>query len=105
MAELKITELSPVGSDLFHDGESFLEELTDEDLNLLSGAGTDDDIFIKIPSFKLGKSLNLNSAANSVGKRYSSDDSENLNVQDLKGLKFYGTAYTVARSLGNNVII
>lgn len=37
MAQLKITELNPAGSELFHDSENFLEELSDRDLDHVAG--------------------------------------------------------------------
>ena len=37
MAQLKITELNPAGSELFQDSENFLEELSDRELNLMAG--------------------------------------------------------------------
>ena len=37
MAQLKLSELSPVGSDLFRDSETFLEELSDRELDFVSG--------------------------------------------------------------------
>ncbi|MBD2002731.1 MULTISPECIES: hypothetical protein [Cyanophyceae] len=39
MATIKITNLHPTGSELFHDSESYLNELTDDELNL-PGGGT-----------------------------------------------------------------
>jgi hypothetical protein len=33
MATIKLTELRPAGSDLFEDSESFLNELTNDDIN------------------------------------------------------------------------
>ncbi|MDZ8241874.1 MAG: hypothetical protein RMZ69_32855 [Nostoc sp. ChiQUE01a] len=37
MATIKIHDLSPAGSELFHDSESFLNELTDEELGVNGG--------------------------------------------------------------------
>lgn len=37
MAQLKLSELSPVGSDLFRDSETFLEELSDHELDFVTG--------------------------------------------------------------------
>lgn len=37
MASIKIHDLSPVGSALFQDSESFLNELTDEELGARGG--------------------------------------------------------------------
>jgi hypothetical protein len=37
MASIKLSELRPVGSDLFQDNESFLEELGDRDMNSVVG--------------------------------------------------------------------
>lgn len=37
MGKLKISELSPAGSELFQDSENFLEELSDRELNLVIG--------------------------------------------------------------------
>ncbi|MBC1236968.1 hypothetical protein VF14_33345 [Nostoc linckia z18] len=37
MATIKIHDLSPAGSDLFQDSESFLNELTDEELGVHGG--------------------------------------------------------------------
>ena len=40
MAKLKLSELSPAGSELFRDSESFLEELSDRELDLIAGGNT-----------------------------------------------------------------
>lgn len=37
MASIKIHDLNPAGSELFHDSESFLNELTDEELGVEGG--------------------------------------------------------------------
>ncbi|MDZ8109386.1 MAG: hypothetical protein RM338_27675 [Nostoc sp. DedQUE12a] len=37
MATIKIDDLSPAGSELFQDSESFLNELTDEELGVNGG--------------------------------------------------------------------
>ncbi|MBE9009701.1 hypothetical protein IQ250_05735 [Pseudanabaenaceae cyanobacterium LEGE 13415] len=37
MASIKISELRPVGSELFQDAESFLNELNDRDLDIRGG--------------------------------------------------------------------
>ncbi|MBD2676198.1 MULTISPECIES: hypothetical protein [Nostoc] len=37
MATIKIHDLSPAGSELFQDSESFLNELTDEELGVHGG--------------------------------------------------------------------
>ncbi|MEH2072416.1 MAG: hypothetical protein V7K47_30420 [Nostoc sp.] len=37
MATIKIHDLSPAGSELFQDSESFLNELTDEELTVHGG--------------------------------------------------------------------
>lgn len=41
MADIKITELRPLGSELFEDDESFLNELNDQDLSVVGGGGGD----------------------------------------------------------------
>ena len=40
MANIKIHDLRPTGSELFHDSETFLNELTDEDLGVEGGSVT-----------------------------------------------------------------
>ena len=37
MAGIKISELRPVGSELFQDSESFLDELSDREASIVSG--------------------------------------------------------------------
>jgi len=37
MAKIKITDLSPTGSKLFHDSESFLDELSDGEIGSIKG--------------------------------------------------------------------
>ena len=37
MAAIKINDLRPVGSELFNDSESFLQELSTEDINEILG--------------------------------------------------------------------
>ena len=39
MASIQINDLCPVGSELFNDSESFLQELSTEDINELLGGG------------------------------------------------------------------
>jgi hypothetical protein len=40
MATIKIVDLSPVGSEFFADSESYLNELTDDELNMTQGGST-----------------------------------------------------------------
>jgi hypothetical protein len=40
MATIKIADLSPVGSEFFADCESYLNELTDDELNMTQGGST-----------------------------------------------------------------
>ena len=40
MAKIAISELRPAGADLFDGSESFLQELTDTELNGTKGGGT-----------------------------------------------------------------
>ena len=40
MATIKIADLSPVGSEFFADSESYLNELTDDELNMTQGGST-----------------------------------------------------------------
>ncbi len=45
MAKIKISELRPAGSELLQDSESFLNELSDHDLeNVVGGALIDGDV-------------------------------------------------------------
>lgn len=37
MASIKINDLRPTGSELFHDSETFLNELTEEELGVQGG--------------------------------------------------------------------
>lgn len=39
MTIIRISEISPAGSELFQDAESFLNELTDEEMDILGGKG------------------------------------------------------------------
>jgi len=39
MALIKISDLAPTGSDLLMDSESYLNELTKEDISLVNGLG------------------------------------------------------------------
>ncbi|MDF5706647.1 MAG: hypothetical protein PUP90_02925 [Nostoc sp. S4] len=40
MATIKISDLHPVGSEFFIDSESFLNELTEDELNITKGGST-----------------------------------------------------------------
>jgi hypothetical protein len=40
MATIKIADLRPVGSEFFADSESYLNELTDDELNMTQGGST-----------------------------------------------------------------
>ncbi len=65
MASIKISELHPAGSDLFQDSESFLNELTEDELGL-EGGGDKTKIKIKIKSIAItvisvnGNTINAN---------------------------------------------
>ena len=39
MAAIQINDLRPVGSELFNDSESFLQEISTEDINEVLGGG------------------------------------------------------------------
>jgi hypothetical protein len=39
MASIKISELCPPGSELFHDSESFLNQLNEQEFGLFGGGG------------------------------------------------------------------
>jgi hypothetical protein len=43
MPTIKISQLSPVGSELFQDSESFLSELADEELGIIGGTADGDN--------------------------------------------------------------
>jgi hypothetical protein len=45
MATIKISDLHPTGADLFQDSENYLNELTDEELDLTQGGRTGSVIF------------------------------------------------------------
>jgi hypothetical protein len=47
MAEIKITELRPTGSELFEDSETFLKELNDEEMTVTLG-GSDSLLSISV---------------------------------------------------------
>jgi len=40
MATIKISNLHQTGGELFHDSESYLNEITDDEMNLTVGGGT-----------------------------------------------------------------
>ena len=40
MATIKIADLNPVGSEFFADSESYLNELTNDELNMTQGGST-----------------------------------------------------------------
>ncbi len=40
MADIKISNLNPAGSDFFNDSESFMTELTDEQIKTTHGGST-----------------------------------------------------------------
>ncbi len=47
MATIKIVDLNPVGSEFFADSESYLNELTDDELNMTQG-GTIEFIILTV---------------------------------------------------------
>ncbi|WP_445633505.1 Bacteriocin [Nostoc sp. DSM 114161] len=47
MAEIKITELRPTGSELFEDSETFLKELNDDEMTVTLG-GSDSLLSISL---------------------------------------------------------
>ena len=50
MAKIAISELRPAGAELFDGSESFLQELTDTELNGTKGGGTPFAILTTIPA-------------------------------------------------------
>lgn len=79
MAIIKICELQPAGSDLFHDSESFLNELTNDALKTIEGG----------INFNLAKFLAVLS----------------IKITDLGKLKSYQTVISVkGNSVNNNTI-
>ncbi|MCC3416504.1 MAG: hypothetical protein JGK24_15100 [Microcoleus sp. PH2017_29_MFU_D_A] len=40
MATIKIADLTPIGSEFFTDSESYLNELTDDELNMTKGGSS-----------------------------------------------------------------
>jgi lactobin A/cerein 7B family class IIb bacteriocin len=52
MATIKIHNLNAAGSELFNDSESYLNELTDEEMNMTNGGLT--PLFIVMYSCSLG---------------------------------------------------
>ena len=64
MAAIKITELHPAGSELFQDSESFLNELTDDEMGSIEG-GWLGEFLAKIFG-ELSDLANVQSAQNSV---------------------------------------
>lgn len=95
MSKLIITELSLVGSELFQDTESFLEELTDDELDNIEGSGS----IISVHN----NSVHLNS----VGSYVKDLDLEGVDIEDLDkiGLKgYYGSGKTInGHTIGNIV--
>jgi len=65
MADIKITELNPAGSEFFADDENFMTELTEEELAVWGGTGYD-NVSIANSNVSLFNSA-LNTAANSAG--------------------------------------
>jgi hypothetical protein len=51
MASIKISELRPVGSELFHDSESFLDELNEREM-LVSGGTDGSNLYVGVISQK-----------------------------------------------------
>jgi hypothetical protein len=54
MAEIKITELRPIGSELFEDSETFLKELNDDEMTVTLGGG---DSLLSISADTVDKSF------------------------------------------------
>ncbi|WP_138499833.1 hypothetical protein [Nostoc sp. PA-18-2419] len=55
MATIKINNLNASGSDLFNDSESFLNELTEDELNVTKGGSTPFCITIVVSVVVYGK--------------------------------------------------
>jgi len=71
MADIKITELNPAGSEFFADDENFMTELTEEELSVWGGDGGNLSI--------LNSNVSLaNSVANSIGN--SAGNSVNISL-------------------------
>lgn len=79
MAELKITELSPSGFELFQDSESFLEDLTDNDLDNINGAGSQGMTLISIHSNSIHN--------NTIGESLEDLKIDGVDIQDVKDVK------------------
>ncbi|BAU13089.1 hypothetical protein LEP3755_36260 [Leptolyngbya sp. NIES-3755] len=69
MASIKISELRPVGSELFQDSESFLNELNDRDLDIRGGG----DVNISVLSqFTASIGISIKTASVVTVKTYNS---------------------------------
>jgi len=67
MADIKITELNPAGSEFFADDENFMTELTEEELSVWGGDGG--NLSIGNSNVSIGNSVGnsaLNTAGNSI---------------------------------------
>jgi hypothetical protein len=82
MTNLKITELNLIGSELFDDSENFLEDLTDDDLENLQGAGASAQTIQSV----YGNSANKNTIALSL----EDIDIKNLDPQTIDSLNRRG---------------
>jgi len=65
MADIKITELTPAGSEFFADDENFMTELTEDELSVWGGSGFD-NVSIGQTNVSVGNSYG-NSVANTYG--------------------------------------
>ena len=86
MAQLQLSELGPAGSELFQDSESFLEELSDRELDFITG-GNDLETVVTQNSQTVG-SINTVSvvgiSATNVSVHITNVNASNVNV-DIGG--------------------
>lgn len=85
MSEIKILELQAVGSELFKDPESFLDELSDRVLTRIEGGGiasqTLESLFITRKGVSIGNSNNY--TGNSVSLAILLVTNSNVNIASL----------------------
>jgi bacteriocin-like protein len=82
MASIKISELHPAGSELFQDSESFLNELTDDEMESVEGGLDLKKVLAKL-SLPLSELAKLNFAQTIVSMRGNGVNNNTINGQSI----------------------
>ncbi|MDM9585305.1 MULTISPECIES: hypothetical protein [unclassified Nostoc] len=75
MPNIKISELYPLGSDLFQDSESFLNDMTNDEIQSLTGGRKRGGLVVNVGSVN----ININTAFSAIANTINANSIGNAN--------------------------